>query len=197
MQQARRRALTLPSLSTTQPTADDLFLHAHDAHSPPSSRFQRFRFFVGALIVVYRTSHVHNDHDSGAVARLKGVKGSLERVQQAHAFAALPLELQVSAVAHARELVFDACKRAQDGHKLLDSGRVVRRPVLLFPLLSSLPPAQPGTDASSSQVGLLEAAFLGHQPAVAAPADFVSVSSSPSLGPPPLQLDDTDPQRSR
>ncbi|GAA5842864.1 hypothetical protein JCM9279_004012 [Rhodotorula babjevae] len=146
---ARRRAFEASGLPATLalPTADGLFLHAHDAQLPPSSRFQRFRFFVSALIVVYRNSASRNAHDSYAVPRLEAVCVPLESEQQAQAFAALPLELQVSAVEHVRELVFDTCKRAQTGKDLLTSERMV---------------------------GLLESAFTGHQHAVAAPASLVS-----------------------
>ncbi|KPV73138.1 uncharacterized protein RHOBADRAFT_55359 [Rhodotorula graminis WP1] len=136
------------------PTADGLFLYAHDALSEPSSRFARFRYFVNALVVVYRAAprHLHLAHDGRAVANLEHVRDPLARDQQAQAFAALPLELEVSAVDHARDLVFDACQRVQSGRYLLDSKRVV---------------------------GLLEAAFLAHEAAVAAPADLVSTQAYP------------------
>ncbi|GAA5842861.1 hypothetical protein JCM9279_004011 [Rhodotorula babjevae] len=151
---SRRATLTAADLPTSWalPTADALFLHAHDAYSSSSSRFKRFQSFVHDLVVVYRASKLHDPHDTGAVARLEGVHGPLARTQQADAFAALPLELQVSAVDHARLLVFDACRRTQTGYMLLNSERVV---------------------------GLLEEAFVHHGRAGAAPTGFVSTHAYP------------------
>ncbi|GAA5895525.1 hypothetical protein JCM8208_005255 [Rhodotorula glutinis] len=151
---SRRAMLTAAGLpaSLALPTADALFLHAHDALQPASPRFERFRNFVGALVFIYEDAELRRPHDPRAVVRLRAVRDPLAIVHQAHAFAALPLELQVSAVDHARDLLFDACKRAQKGSDLLASGRMV---------------------------GLLEAALLGHEPADAAPADLVSSRARP------------------
>ncbi|GAA5842891.1 hypothetical protein JCM9279_004019 [Rhodotorula babjevae] len=151
---ARRQACESSGFPATRalPTADDLILYAHDALQPASSRFARFCTFIGALVVVYKTAAATRAHDRHAVARLEAVRGSLEIKQQADAFAALPLEFQVSAVVHVRELLFDACKRVQTRRDLIISERMVK---------------------------LLESAFAGHQRAVAAPAGLVSTHAHP------------------
>jgi len=179
----------LTRLPRPQPTADPLFLHAHDAQQSPSSRFARFRAFIHGLVIVYKVEAASCSHDPGAVARLKAVEDALASPQQARAFAALALELQVSAVDNVRELVFDACKRVHAKEELLASDRLVRPWLSSSPLPSRLSSARPETDARCAQVKLIEAAFLGHEPAVAAPAGFVSVRSSSSHGPLLLVLD--------
>lgn len=91
------------------------------------TRLERFRALLGGIDNVYAFAVEKGlKPNKAAVARLAIHCASTSGPDQARAFAAEPLQVQVSAVDLARDILFDAFAYIHGGKCLLEPDRVVR-----------------------------------------------------------------------
>lgn len=148
-----------PSRDRPQPTADGLFLRAHDACHSAASRFERFTALLDGIDSVYGLAVKDRRHDAADAAALVDARETIlvprwnVVVQQGARY------MQVSAVELARDILFETCRSWTDRKPLYSSERVVRPAPCLLVAVCRLRAA----DCLSTQIEMLKGALgMGH-----------------------------------
>lgn len=141
-----------PSRDRPQPTADGLFLRAHDACHSAASRFERFTALLDGIDSVYGLAVKDRRHDAADAAALVDARETIlvprwnVVVQQGARY------MQVSAVELARDILFETCRSWTDRKPLYSSERVVRPAPCLLVAVCRLRAA----DCLSTQIEMLK-----------------------------------------